>query len=320
MRGMFGHPVWKNNRWKTLRRFFGLLAACLLSCYGLATMAQDIEPRAYSNAPVGVNFLITGYAFTDGGIAFDTSLPLTDPELNTHNFVVAYARSLDLWGKSGKVDIVWPYCWLSGSALYNGAPIERVVDGFADSKFRLSVNLLGAPALSPKDFKGYKQDMIVGLSLQISAPTSQYDGSRLVNIGTNRWSFKPELGISKAIGKWTLEATGAVTFFTANDDFYGGNRRSQDPLYSTQGHVIYSFGKGIWGSFDVTYFTGGRTTIGETVKEDRQKNWRVGSTLAVPINVRSSIKFYLSNGVSARTGNNFLMAGVALQYRWGGGL
>ena len=148
----------------------------------------------------------------------------------------------------------------------------------------------------------------------------QYDESRLVNLGTNRWSFKPELGVSKALGRLTLEGAAAVTLYTDNDDFYQGRSRSQDPLYSLQGHLIYSFRSGVWGSLDGTYFTGGRTTLDGELNNDLQQNWRVGATLAFPVNVRNSIKLYGSSGVSARTGNDFDLLGIAWQYRWGGGL
>ena len=282
--------------------------------------AQEIEPRAYSNAPVGVNFLIAGYAYTQGGLAFDPSLPVDNPQLDTSSAVLAYARVLDLWGKSGKVDAIVPYTFLSGSADLAGQTLEREVDGLADAKFRLSINLYGAPALTLKEFAPYQQDLIIGASLQVSAPSGQYDPRRLVNIGTNHWSFKPEVGVSKAVGRWTLEGTAAATLYTDNTDFFGGNTRSQDPLYSIQGHAIYSFRSGIWASFDTTYFTGGRTTIDGARNDDLQQNWRVGGTLAFPVDARNSIKLYASSGVSARTGNNYDLIGIAWQYRWGAGL
>jgi len=285
-----------------------------------AANAQDIEPRAYSNAPVGVNFLIGGYGYTRGGVAFDPSLPITDPQLQTSNAVLAYGRTLDFWGKSGKVDVVLPYAWLSGSAQYQGEPVERVVDGFGDPALRVSVNLYGAPALYMKEFAGYRQDVIVGASLRVIAPWGQYDSRRLVNIGGHRWSFKPEVGISKAHGPWTVELKAGATFFTRNDDFYGGNVRGQDPLYALQGNAIYSFTSGIWGSLDVTYFTGGRTTLNGERSNDLQGNWRTGATLALPVDLHNSVKAYASRGVSARTGNSYDLFGLAWQYRWGGGL
>ena len=162
--------------------------------------------------------------------------------------------------------------------------------------------------------------MIIGASLRVTAPWSQYDDSKLINIGTNRWSFKPEVGISKAIGPWTLEGTAAVTFYTNNDDFFGATTLSQAPLYSLQGHLVYGFHSGIWASLDATYFVGGRTTVNDVLNSDLQQNWRLGGTLAFPVNRENSIKVYASSGVSARTGNDYDLIGVAWQYRWGGGL
>jgi hypothetical protein len=303
-----------------VRRLIFALAACASVAFPDIARAQSIEPRSYSNAPVGVNFFIAGYAYADHGLSFDPSLPITDVKLHTSSAVFAYARALDLWGDSGKFDVIVPYSWLSGSAAYAGQSVQRVVNGFNDPAVRLSVNLYGAPALPLKEFADYHQDLIVGVSLQVSAPGGQYDDRRIVNIGTNRWSFKPELGLSKASGPWTLELKAAATVYTENHDFYGGNTRSQDPVYAVEGNVIYNFPQGIWGSFDATYFTGGRSTINGTLNNDLQQNWRVGGTLALPLDLSNSVKFYASSGVSARTGNNYNLLGIAWQYRWGGGL
>lgn len=295
-------------------------AGCLAVGTLAVAQAQEIEPRAYSNAPIGVNFAIAGYAYTQGAVPFDASLPVKNAQLKTSNAVLAYARVFDVWGQSGKFDAIVPYTGLSGTAEVAGQPFERNVTGFADPRFRLSVNLYGAPALTLREFRNYEQDLIIGASLQVSMPASQYDSSRVVNIGTNRWSFRPEVGISKAVGPWTLEFQAAATLFTDNRDFYGGHTRSQDPIYSLQGHVIYGFRSGVWASLDATTFAGGRTTLNGVRGDDRQQNWRVGGTLAFPVDVRHSIKIYASSGVSARTDNNYDLIGIAWQYRWGGGL
>jgi len=301
------------------KRVATLLAACAAMAVGRPAAAQDIEPRAYSNAPIGVNFLIAGYAYTRGGLVFE-SLPITNAHLHTSNAVIAYARVLDLWGNSAKFDTIVPYTWLSGSAEYQGQTIPRQVNGFANPSFRLSVNLYGAPALTLDEFKGWEQDLIIGVSLRVWAPWSQYDDQKLVNIGTNRWAFKPELGISKAIAPWTLEFQAAATFYTDNDDLFRGNKLSTDPLYSLQGHIIYGFHSGIWASVDATYFAGGRTTVNGVLNNDLQQNWRIGATLAFPLDIHDSVKLYASSGVSARTGNNYDLVGIAWQHRWGGGL
>jgi Putative MetA-pathway of phenol degradation len=282
--------------------------------------AQDMEPRAYSNAPIGMNFAIAGYAYTHGGVAFDSSLPVTNPQLTTSNAVLAYGRVLDIGGQSAKLNVIVPFTGLTGTAEFAGQARTRDVSGFADPIFKLSINLYGAPALSLKEFASYEQDLIVGASLRVTAPLGQYDDTKAVNIGTNRWSFKPEVGISKALGAWTLETTAAVTLFTDNTNFFNGNTISQAPIYSFEGHVIYSFTRGIWGSLDATYFTGGRTTFNGVLHDDLQQNWRFGGTLAFPVSIHNSIKLYASSGVSARTGNDFDLIGIAWQYRWGAGL
>jgi hypothetical protein len=267
-----------------------------------------------------VNFLIAGHVYTRGGIAFDPALPIENEHLITSSGVFAYARTLDLWGRSGKFDVIVPYTTLSGSADYAGQPLTREIHGMADSRFRVSMNFYGAPALSATEFRDYRQDLIVGASLQLMAPSGQYDSIRLINLGSHRWSFKPEVGISKAWAPWTLEMAAAVTFYTDNTDFYGGQERTQRPLYSLQTHAVYSFSSGVWAAADATYFTGGRTTVNGALDTNLQQNWRVGGTLAIPLDARNSLKFNASSGVSARTGNNFDLVGVAWQYRWGAGI
>jgi len=301
-------------------------ALWLVTATGLAALAvsssavaQELEPRAYANAPVGLNFLIAGYAYSQGGVAFDPSVPLTDAKIRVNSAVFGYARSLDVAGMSGKFDVVLPYVWLSGSALYAGEPRTRDVEGLADPRLRFSVNFYGAPALTMDEFASYHQDLIVGASLQVTVPAGQYDPDKLVNIGTNRWSIKPELGISKAAGRMTLELAAGVTYYTENDNFFGGNTVEEDPIYSVQGHLTYSFHNHAWAALDLTYYTGGRTTLNGVPGNDLEKNSRVGATYAFPLDRYHSIKFYASTGVSTRTGSDFDAAGIAWQYRWGAG-
>jgi hypothetical protein len=206
----------------------------------------------------------------------------------------------------------------SGDVFEQHMSVERT--GLSDLSMRLSVNLYGAPALSLHEYSGYRQDIIVGATLQVTAPSGEYMPSKLVNIGTNRWSFKPELGVSKAVAPWTFEAAAAATFFTDNDDYFGGNRRHQDTLYSVQGHVIFNFNRKMWAALDGTYYTGGSTTLNDRPDHDLQSNSRWGGTYARSLTRHNSIKLYFSSGVTARTGSEFRIYGIAWQYSWGAGL
>ena len=304
----------------SLIRASAILLGISFAGLALDAFAQQLEPRSYSNTPVGMNFLIAGYGHTTGEVAADPSIQLENSSFKSHRAVFGYAHGFDVWGKSGKIDVILPYVWASGSADLNGQFNERSVSGFADPELRFTVNFFGAPALTMEEFADYEQDLIVGTSLQVSPPVGQYDSDNLLNIGTNRWAIKPELGVSKALGPLILELTAGVAFYTDNDDFFGGQTRSQDPLYSVQVHVIYGFRSGIWVALDGTYYTGGQTTIDGVDSNDLQSNSRVGLTAAFPVNRHNSVKLYASSGVSARTGGDFETVGLAWQYRWGGGL
>jgi len=293
-----------------------LCVATVAAIITAGAAAQDLEPRAYSNAPIGLNFLIGGYSYTSGGVAIDPSLPLKDAHVEVNAMTIAYARSFEMLGQSGKFDVVVPYAWLSGDAEFLGQLMHRAVSGGADPRFRLSLNFYGAPALSMKDYAQYRQDLIIGASVYVWAPWGQYDSSKLVNLGTNRWAFKAELGMSKAIGNWTIELIPGIATFTDNDNFLDGHSRAQDPVYSAQVHVIYGFQSGVWVALDGTYFTGGRTTVDGVTNADRQSNSRVGLTVAIPVDRSNSIKGYASSGVSTRTGSSFDTIGIARQYRW----
>ncbi|MDO8940710.1 MAG: transporter [Methylicorpusculum sp.] len=303
-----------------LSDFFRMAVLTLIGMLPFSVNATDIEPRSYSNIPVGLNFLVTGYAHTRGNVTFAPSVPITNGKLETHSAFLAYVRSLDFWGKSGKIDIIIPHAWISGEADVLGETRTREVGGFADPLVRLYVNIYGAPALSMKEFANYQQDTLVGLSLAVSAPGGQYDPTKLVNIGTNRWFIKPELGISKAWGPLTAEIAAGAFIFTDNDEPFQGKNLEQDPLYSLQAHLIYNVTRGIWVAFDTNYYTGGETTKDQIEGNNLQENWRVGGTLALPLSRQFSVKLYGNTGVYSRTGSNFDIVGMAFQFRWGEGL
>jgi hypothetical protein len=281
--------------------------------------AQDLEPRAYSNSPTGLNFVIVGYGYAEGSVLTDPSLPLDNVSNNTHVAILAGATTLNVFGKSAKLDMILPYVSLAAKGLAFGEPRERYVTGFADPAFRFSMNFIGAPALTATEFKDYRQDFIFGASLRVTAPLGQYNDDKLVNIGTNRWSLKPELGFSKAFGPWTVEVAPAATFYTDNGNFFGGRTREVSALYSVQTGVSYTFMPSGWLALNAGYFKGGSTTVDDVRNDDEQEGVRFGATLALPVNRNHSVKFYGITGYNANREHDFQAVGIAWQYRWGGG-
>jgi hypothetical protein len=296
------------------RRFAALLV--LSACCSGITVAQEIEPRAYSPSPVGVNFLISAVAHSEGGVLTDPSLPVTDIEAQIDALVLGYGRTFSLAGRSANLGISVPYIHVdaSGDIGENRASVSR--EGAGDTKIRVAMNLIGAPAMTPQEFARREPQTTLGASITLSAPTGQYDPDRLVNIGTNRWAAKTELGLQKPIGKWFLEVYAGAWWFADNDNFFGGKLREQDPLTSVQAHVTYMINARSWLALNTTYYTGGQTTLDGTTKHDRQANSRAGLTLSLPMGKRYSLKCSWSRGATTRIGSDFTNYSVAIQYAW----
>jgi len=293
------------------------VAATLLLASSPAA-AQELEPRAYANAPVGLSFVLVGYDFSEGGIATDPGLPVEDADFQFQGLVLGYAYSFGVAGKSAKIALAVPSGRISGAGTLAGDRHVREVSGLADPRIRFSLNLLGAPALTPREFAMYRQSWILGASVQVGAPLGQYDEDRVVNLGLNRWSIKPELGMSKMVGSWIFELSASGTFVTDNDDYATFSTRAQDPIYAMQVHVLHTFKTRIWLAIDGTYYEGGATTVGGAPATPDLNGSRLGLTLSVPIGVKSSVKLDWNSGLSVRTAADYDAVGVTWQYLWGG--
>jgi len=282
----------------------------------LATIAsaQDMEPRAYSASPVGANFLVVSVSRSTGGIVFDPALPLSDVHAEVNALALGLGHTFNLAGKLALVSIGVPYVIadVSGNVREERAATSR--SGLADSRVRMSVNLRGNDAMLPREFARAPQRTVVGASLTATLPASQYSGSKLINLGTNRYSIKPELGIAVPRGRWDLDAYAGTWIYFDNADFYpGGVTRSQDPLISVQGHASYTVRRGLWIAADATWYHGGSATNEGGTPSTSLNNARAGVTASVPFMKRYSVKFAYGSGLVARTGTNFRTFAVGFQ-------
>jgi hypothetical protein len=291
------------------------LVACLGSG-GRAAQAQELEPRAYSPNPTGANFVLAGYGHSTGDVVFDPSVPLTNVSAHVNQAAFFYGRTFGLFGRSASAAVQLPYVWgtVDGDVGEERRSVYR--SGLADLRLRLTTNLVGGPALRPREFAARSPRTTLGASLVVVVPTGQYDPAKLINVGTHRWAIKPELGLSHPAGHWFLELYGGAWFFADNDDFFGGSLREQKSILTLQGHVSYVFRPRLWLAGDATFYTGGRTTVDGVVKADLQRNSRFGLTLAVPVRKRSSFKVSWARGLITRVGGDFDTLSVGYQFLW----
>ena len=272
----------------------------------LQAQAQEIEARAYSNAPIGINFITGGLAQAKSG----------SYTLNTQ--ALSMTHVLDVAGQSGRLTLVLPYSELTGTGQVGGQSINASAEGLSDPMIKASVNLYGAPALSNSQFKDYLQDLIIGASLAATIPWGKYNNTQMINVGANRSLIQPAMGFSQAVGPWRLELAGMATIYTSNTSYLGSNTLSHNPIYSGETHAIYYFPNTAWISADATYFTGGQTYINGIPANGPQENWRFGSTLSYPIDQQNSIRLTGSKGVYSRTDTSYNAVGISWQFRWGG--
>ncbi|HEY2796453.1 MAG TPA: transporter [Thermoanaerobaculia bacterium] len=295
-----------------------LFLATLVLSTAVPILAQDLEPRAYSASPVGLNFAVLGFVRSTGDIVFDPSIPITNASARINALALGYGRTFALFGRQALITAALPYAW--GDAEGDVGEEHRAItrSGLADLKAKLSVNLLGNPALSPAEFgREHNERVLVAASLALAAPTGQYDETKLINLGTNRWAFKPEIGVAVPWGKFDFDAYAGAVFFTRNPRFYpGASTRDQDPLATLQTHVSYTFRPGLWLAADFTWYSGGAAHIDDGPPVGRQDNTRVGGTLSIPLGRHQSVKFAYSRGASVRVGQNFETFGMAWQVRW----
>lgn len=279
--------------------------------------AQELEPRSFNNIPINQTFILLGAGRSEGDLSPTPSSPLQDAELRIDSAVLGLSRTFALAGDSAKIDIAGARLCYQGSATFRGEFTEGRRCEYADLTLKLTWNFYGAPAMTVQQFhEREKNGMVVGASLAVTAPVGDYDSDHIINASANRWAFKPSLGMSRRMGRFQLEAKASVTLFEDNDEFFGGIRVEQDPLYTISGHLIYLLKRGSWVSLDANYFSGGETTKGGVDGDDRQDNSRWGVTWTKPLAPKHVLKLYVSTGVVTRVGNDFDNFGAAYLYRF----
>jgi hypothetical protein len=280
-------------------------------------VAQDLEPRAYSASPIDANFLVLGLGRSTGSVIFDPTVPLTDVDATINGATLGLGRTFSLGGKLLLASAALPYTWGEVEGLVAEESRRVTRSGLADMRLRVSVNVRGTPALKAADFAKAPPRTTIGTSLTVVAPIGQYDGHKLINLGSNRWAFKPEVGVSHPVGRWHVDGYAGVWLFTSNDRFYPGESlRAQGPVVALQGHVSRGFARRAWAAVDATWYSGGRTRVDGGDLTQRQNNARLGATLAMPVGGRQSVKIAFSTGASTRTGADFSTLAVGWQVVW----
>jgi len=286
--------------------------------------AQDLSPRAYVVNPVHSNAVILTWSYYNGTILFDGTAPVTGATGSYHVPIFSYYHSFSFFGRSANITGSLPYAVGNFRGTVVGAEKHLYRSGLLDSAFRLSINIKGGPAMPVEKYAKWRQKILLGVSFKIVAPTGQYDPTKLVNWGANRWGFKPEFGYSQRWNHWVLDGYSGVWFYTKNPEFFSRNPffpgtqfQTQNPIVAFEGHLSYDVKRRLWFSLDGNYWFGGKTSLnGVQNPATQEKSSRIGGTASIPITKHQSLKFSYNNGAYIRFGGNYQNVSVAWQYGW----
>lgn len=295
------------------KRLFAWCALALL--HSPEARAQFTDPHQYDDTPVGVNQIELAYAFVHGNASIDTSLAITGASLDLNQGTVDYTRYFGLFHRLAWVEAAVPVARLGGSI--TGTHIEASTIAVGDSSYALAMLLKGGPALSVAKFDTYRPTTALGVSLAVTAPTGLYDPDKILNLGSDRWSFKPEIALSIPFGreqKWQLDSYVNGYFYTDNTSYLGHQILRQEPLAGLEGHISYSFNERLWISLDTRYSFRGSTFVDDVDQNNGQQNVIVGSEMNVSIDSRHSLQFGFAKAVAHR--NSPALAGFNVKYAY----
>jgi hypothetical protein len=289
----------------------------VISMISSRTRCQEIEPRSYAVVPTGLHAMALSYTFSSGNVITAESSPIQNLDVTNNVFNLGYVRTYTLFNKLARLAVSVPFGFLNGSAKFQGIDTAGSRTGFYDGRIKFGVNLFGSPALAPQDFQKFQEQTVFGASVVISVPIGQYYPSKLINLGSNRWGFKPELGLSHREGRLFYEIYSGVWFYTKNTDFFKSYVQQENSLFTFQAHIDYTFKHGKYLALNGGYADGGETSLNGVEQHDEDQNWRLGATFSAPIfNKHQSIKAMVNTGIATKAGQNYTALTIVYQYTW----
>lgn len=299
-------------------RFVCLVVAVLSA--SLPSCAQFTDAHTYDNTPVGINQLELNYAYVHANASIDTSLVIPGARLSLNQGTINYTRYFGLANHLMWVNAGVPVAGLSGEV--TGTNIRGSTTGAGDSSYQVAALLKGGRALSVAQFEDYTPTTTLGVSLTIIAPTGLYHPQKILNLGSDRWLFKPEIALSHPFGpeqKWQVDAYANVYFYTDNTSYHGREILRQQPLPGLEGHISYSFSDSLWASLDTRYSFRGTTFVSGVNQNNAQRNFILGSEMNLSINSRNSLLFQFAKALVHENGPALVGFSVRYDYVWGRG-
>jgi len=274
------------------------VVATMLVLGALAPSRGIAQPRYYWKSLAGANGAPLIVESISGNTnPFDPSHTITPgAQFNATLALAGYAHFFSLNDRAAMLAIIQPMGRISGDATVGVTTVNQSAHGFGDPMVEFDLNFIGPKAQKNlPDAIRYQPGFSADLLVDLAFPIGEYDGSKPLNLGQNRWYGRLGAPIVAQIGAWvpgrrtTLEFIPGVWLFGTNDDFVGQTMKT-DPMFQLDAHLTHDFTEHFWGSFDGAWYKGGQATI-DGVAGDPLDNLGFGLTLGNQINDNMTLTF-----------------------------
>lgn len=236
-----------------------------------ASLGIHYGPRSFWAAPIGTNAIALQYehlnadlSYGGGAIGFG---------LKTDTGVLTYTHYLDFFGQTASVIGSLPYVSLESELDIGGNEIELFDEsGFTDPYVQFYTTLVGGKAQDMQTYVRNEPGFVLGTFAAARIPVGQYDASKPVSPGSNRWEWRLGVPMQYIKGlptkQTSFEFVPLVYLFGDNDDGFNGSHVSQDPLYQFEAHLTHDLNRMFWGSLNILYAFGGETSTHGVSNDD----------------------------------------------------
>ncbi len=251
-----------------------LLISVLLSSFLLPDLARAADPRDYIPLPAGSMAFITYLQHITGHrLKADDDVVSSDFNIS-QNMVIfrpVYYTNLGPFVVDPQALII------AGEASLDGDLVsDKSSSGISDPVLLMTTWFINNP----------EKKLWFGYTPYLTLPIGEYSKKRALNLGTNRWALKNELGLVKGFGPLYIDLIGNVTMFGDNDDYWTGLEevtKEQELVYGAEVHLSYDISKRWFLGLSYFYSGGGETEIDGIDQNDSQNNHALMFTSSVLI-------------------------------------
>ena len=242
--------------------------------------------------------------------------------VNATMAMVGYAKFLPLFDRATMISVIFPMGHISAETIIAGGTSKQVAKGFGDPMLEFDINIIGPKAqMSLPDLMRYEPGFSLDLMMDLAFPVGEYDNTKTLNLGQNRWYGRIGAPIVWQIGPWvpgrrtTLEFLPAVWLFGDNTDYVGKTMKT-DPIFQLDAHFSRELTHNFWASLDGVWYNGGQATV-DTTQGTKLNNIGLGITLGYQINENINLTFGYKSTINDDALDALRMDGFMVTFVYG---